>query len=839
MKAALTTLIIVACGLVFADNWQLYDNFASGTVDGTRWASNSEFGGVAPAVVSEECVLAGVDTDGGDAALSSIYALHTVKAVKAVFNITSPVFNNEQGQGQTGDFEMSFYADLNNDMFCSITLFDSGTGLYGNAKVEDSEGVEIAAGAFDASYGTSATYAIEIQQNQILFKKGDSSLLSWQPSQDLSFTGFSMSAKGLYCTFNATIDDVYISDTPEYGNTSETAYEIIPDGVPYYGSLETSSDNDWFVFTPAPGGRYKFRFYNSEQNWKYINFYQEDQIGNLVEQTSDYAYNSISEKILFFELDYQCYFKISGNAGNYYFTVEHLDNTGADSYSNECSNPTAINIGDTIIGTLDHPEGVFDIDWLTFATQPLHRYRVTITRTDNSDAYFQLRDTNCGTHISSSASNYELVSWFGENYDLAITGSSNRFGHYYTINVLDLGLLTDDSPNSASTAAIIATDGSIVDGIIQYQADYHSDEDWFRFTPIPHSRYSITLTNSESNWKYINFYRMDSLGNLIEETSGYAINSISEQVLFLERNDECYIKISGNSGQFSVSVEYLDTTSPDSYSNSCSSATPFAVGNEIIGTLDHPGGAFDIDWFVFNTQPLHRYSITITKTDNSDAYFQLHNANCGYHISSSVSTFELVSWFGESYNLAITGSPNRYGHYYALQVMDLGAVDDDLPNSAGTSLSIPKDGTWISGTLQYTADYHSDEDWFKLIAPIDGVYQFKLKNDESNWKYMNIYKVNELEQLVEVTNTYAINSIGTVNATLNAGTHYIKISGNLGAFEINVLSPEPRCGDLDHPYPMGDVNQDCYFNMLDIAMMATDWLSCTDPNPPCEFSPQF
>jgi hypothetical protein len=37
------------------------------------------------------------------------------------------------------------------------------------------------------------------------------------------------------------------------------------------------------------------------------------------------------------------------------------------------------------------------------------------------------------------------------------------------------------------------------------------------------------------------------------------------------------------------------------------------------------------------------------------------------------------------------------------------------------------------------------------------------------------------------------------------------------------------CGDADHPYPEGDVNQDCIVDYRDFAIMAFDWATCTDP----------
>lgn len=44
-----------------------------------------------------------------------------------------------------------------------------------------------------------------------------------------------------------------------------------------------------------------------------------------------------------------------------------------------------------------------------------------------------------------------------------------------------------------------------------------------------------------------------------------------------------------------------------------------------------------------------------------------------------------------------------------------------------------------------------------------------------------------------------------------------------------VFVDDRKCGDECHPYPKGDVNEDCVFNFLDIAEIALDWLKCTKP----------
>jgi hypothetical protein len=38
------------------------------------------------------------------------------------------------------------------------------------------------------------------------------------------------------------------------------------------------------------------------------------------------------------------------------------------------------------------------------------------------------------------------------------------------------------------------------------------------------------------------------------------------------------------------------------------------------------------------------------------------------------------------------------------------------------------------------------------------------------------------------------------------------------------------CGDLMHPYPIGDFTSDCRVNLADMAVFAEHWLECTRPN---------
>lgn len=58
------------------------------------------------------------------------------------------------------------------------------------------------------------------------------------------------------------------------------------------------------------------------------------------------------------------------------------------------------------------------------------------------------------------------------------------------------------------------------------------------------------------------------------------------------------------------------------------------------------------------------------------------------------------------------------------------------------------------------------------------------------------------------------------------GSHPPHITATLG---VDNVQPAV-CGDLLHPYPVGDLNEDCDVNLLDLALMSLHWLECTHPN---------
>jgi hypothetical protein len=74
---------------------------------------------------------------------------------------------------------------------------------------------------------------------------------------------------------------------------------------------------------------------------------------------------------------------------------------------------------------------------------------------------------------------------------------------------------------------------------------------------------------------------------------------------------------------------------------------------------------------------------------------------------------------------------------------------------------------------------------------------------------------------------------GSPNISTDGSTLYFMSNGHGGhgffdIFEAPIFSV-PTCGDLDHPYPVGDFNMDCRVDVYDFLIFIDHWLDCTAP----------
>ncbi|MCK5001047.1 MAG: hypothetical protein KAS23_16000 [Anaerohalosphaera sp.] len=641
----------------------------------------------------------------------------------------------------------------------------------------------------------------------------------------------------LMVIFAAMIAAVGLAEDPDYGNIWEDATVVPTNGTIVQGVLSANDDLDWFKFTPTVNTLYRVTV-NGQVNagYKIMDVYQIDEFDNLHKTIDQTVWsNATSVRTFFIEAGEDVYIQMRYNAGSYSFYVETLGQYPPDSYSDECDSPTTITVDAApITGTLTHnPDDSLEVDWFVFDTEPLHMYQIILTKSDNTDLNFQVYSEDC-EYILGWSKNQTVTSWFGEQYKLHVAGNPAYLGTYYTLEVIDLGLYPDDYSNISDTAEPITADGTHIDGEIQFKSNYHSDEDWFKFTPTAKTLYRVTM-NGEVNkgYKVMKIYQIDEFGNLhltIDHTLWSDATSV--RTFFIEEGDDIYVQLYYDNGDYTFYIEPLGNYPDDSYADSCPEATPITVdAPPTEGTLNHnQNGSLEVDWFVFDTQPLHMYQILLTKCDNTDLNFQVYSENCEYILGWSKNQ-TVTSWFGEQYRIHVAGNPAYLGAYYTLEVIDLGLYPDDYPNIAANAASIPKDGTLVDGELQFKSSYHSDEDWFTFIAGLEGNYDFMLTGEVGKgYKIIKIYWEDDLGALREKKSvTVWSDAVNNFTVNLPAGKIYVQMYYDNGEYSFSVVSPEPRCGDLDHPYPVGDANHDCFVNLVDMALVAENWLTCTAP----------
>jgi Tol biopolymer transport system component len=74
---------------------------------------------------------------------------------------------------------------------------------------------------------------------------------------------------------------------------------------------------------------------------------------------------------------------------------------------------------------------------------------------------------------------------------------------------------------------------------------------------------------------------------------------------------------------------------------------------------------------------------------------------------------------------------------------------------------------------------------------------------------------------------------GGPNISMDGSTLYFNSMrpGGYGDWDLWQVSinPKPTCGDEDHPYPIGDLNQDCRVDWFDVAIIFSHWLEDNNP----------
>jgi hypothetical protein len=627
------------------------------------------------------------------------------------------------------------------------------------------------------------------------------------------------------------------AEVPDYGDDYTTAEPIDVLGTETVGELSDTSDEDWFSFSGVPYGLYKVTVV-AQSGSKTIHVYGPGDDSQQIVTFSASAGTSQSETVYLTAAGTYFLRVRVGQVGIYRISVEELAvYPASDPESDTCLSPELLVANDPPTASTIWSNGL-DEDWYTFETEPLHLYRITLTRADNhGNVRYDLRYTDCGGSIVDTTSVRTIVSWFGENYDLRIY-TSYQTEAWYQIQVEDIAEFVDDHANVYPDAATLDTIGTRVEGSIQYAANinYNQDLDWFKFEAVENGLYQISL-RSLSGSKRADLYATVPGGLAGSATVTISANNDEQwKDVFLPEPGTYYLKVSSSAeGVYDIGVEELGVIAPDTYADSCAgdpAPTELVVDDPpVVGTLST---SLDQDWFTLQTQYLHHYRINLYEADNASRYvrFALFPDTCVDPLRTNRTELDFVAWDDTRYYIQVTESGGNLA-YYELEVVDLATYEDDHGNTCEQATAILPNGQEVAGFLNYDADILDDEDWFAFTALHDSTYQITINSP--GYKTLNVYKAPDCG----TTSLLALGANQTKPLDVTEGSvYYLRVKlGATGSYTVAVSGPEPVCGDVAHPYPAYDFNHDCLVNLKDFAMFALEWLACTDPNPPCEYKP--
>jgi len=614
------------------------------------------------------------------------------------------------------------------------------------------------------------------------------------------------------------------AEDPDYGNDPNTAFPIDPNGSYVDGVLSSTGDYDWFRFTAVAEGLYEVTIH-SPSGRKDITLYGPNDSTQI---TTFYASTATVTNNVFITHAGTTWLKVSctSQPGPYYITVSFLAAFPVDTYPGFCTNPALL--------TVDNPplyDGItsqgMDEDWFTFATAFLHKYQITLTRAFNTNIIFDLFDAGCGSSLLTNKYTATLVSWDSNYYDLKVHEYGFNAEGYYEVLVTDLGVQPDDHNNFADLATPINPEGQYIDGALQYSADLGSDEDWFVFTAVADGLYEVTL-NSSLGKKELSVFELDVSGQLREITGFEAISALVTKDVFVFRAGTTWLKVYDGTGQYQVSVNLIGVFSTDTYPNFCSGPEVIEVNAPALVDGITANGV-DEDWFTFSAEPFHKYQVNLYRASNTDIRFDLYRIACGPFILTNKTTLTLVSWDANDYDLRVHDSGFDANGYYEISVTDFNVQPDDFGNSSSAAYPINPNGQDVNGSIQYTADVGSDEDWLRFDAVI-GTYQITLTTLAGR-RDVAVYDLNDSNQLHLITSFYTSTAITNNVSVSRVGPCFLRIfsPNSSGQYRLAVLSPVPTCGDINNPYPEGDFNHDCLVDMADFATFAANWLIDSRP----------
>lgn len=290
------------------------------------------------------------------------------------------------------------------------------------------------------------------------------------------------------------------------------------------------------------------------------------------------------------------------------------------------------------------------------------------------------------------------------------------------------GVRADDHGNSCGTATPIATDGTVVDAII----DPVSDEDWLSFTATAGDRYEATTFIGSAAFYYDIQVIGPDCGTVLAD---WGYGSPDERSVTTPTSDTYYIRIASLSGAF-VGYMQLGLTdrgaAVDDHSGGRAGATPILTdGSVSSGVINYLG---DVDWFGFTGVGQHLYRMEIRATAFNPYFYAAGDLYVGgSDVSGSGWSYSTAAadgdWMSCTYYVPpgpsvpmfvrVVGFPDMTGPY-EMRVTEIAAPSvDDHGDNCGGATPVSPDGS----VTDIFIDPPTDQDWLSFTAAGGNLYQ--------------------------------------------------------------------------------------------------------------------
>lgn len=605
------------------------------------------------------------------------------------------------------------------------------------------------------------------------------------------------------------------ADNEPANNSPGTTTDVLSMGGSQGGQTGPGDFSDYYQLAAGADGNITVSLTNSNNEYVYIYLFNSDgstQLGS----TQGYAQSGIA-------------FTANGlAAGNYYVQVY---SNGLQNYSVSASlvQPPQANdvepnntpatalpyiVGSTVTGHIVYygNGNVYDNnDYYVFTTTTDGDITVSLSNNNNNYLYLYLYDSDGNTTLGTtqgyaqSGIGFTATGLAAGTYYMHVFGTAGAYSSYSLSATLNSNTFPNDGVfnNYFNTAPSFAQNDSIK-GHIAYRSNGGSYDNYDYFSFYSNGDYDITisLTNINNQYTYIDLYDTDTMTNL-GSTQGYAQNGISFTTSGLAAGTY-YIRVFATNGAYSgYTLKNSYTVNPIvndvEPNNTPAQAVATLYNSTNTGHIAYRqiGGGYDnYDYYVFTTPSDGNINLSLNNNNNNYVYLYLYDSDG----STTLATIQGYSQGG----ISCSANGLAAGTYYAMVFTTNGAysgytlsksftptpnTNDAEPNGdTATALTFNPNST-LNGHIAHRSNggAYDNYDYYKIVTNADGNISLNFANDNNNYAYIYLYD-NDGTATLATTQGYSQGGISCSASGLAAGTYYVAIYASNGAYSGYTLS---------------------------------------------------